>query len=135
MDWTALVDGPLPNVFLRHVSALVVQADEPSDADVLTVEGEAPMDTDNGDVDVDLASSSCSSASSRSCAAPEEHFLSSDSSECAPLAIDEEPPRGCSGPSCLPIVENFLPRKIPTAGFFRKCNYAGTNASRVGQCH
>ena len=64
MDWTALVDGPLPNVFLRHVPALVVledapsdaplqsdvltvenvvvQADEPSDADVLTVGGEAP---------------------------------------------------------------------------------------------
>ena len=72
MDWTALVGGPLPNVFLRHVSALVVQADEPSDADVLTVEGEAPMDTDNGDVDVDLASSSCSSASSMSC--PAENF-------------------------------------------------------------
>ena len=147
MDWTALVDGPLPNVFLRHVPALVVledapsdaplqsdvltvenvvvQADEPSDADVLTVGGEAPMDIDNGDVDVDLACSSCSSASSMSCAAPEENFLSSDSSECAPLAIDEEPPRGCSGPSCLPIVENFLPRKIPTAGFSKMqlCRY------------
>ena len=94
MDWTALIDGPLPNVFLGHpgdaplqadvltAENVVVQADEPSDTDVLTVGGE--------DVDVDLACSSCSSASSMRCA--EENFLSSDSSECAPLAIDEEPP-------------------------------------------
>ena len=102
MDWAALVDGPLPDVLLGHVPALVVQEyapgdaplqvdvgeDAPSDADVLTVAGEVPMQVDDGDPDVDLAGSSCSSASAMSCILPEE----SDSSECAPLAIGEEPP-------------------------------------------
>ena len=110
MDWAALVDGPLPDVLLGHVPALVVQgdapgdtplqvdvlavADAPSDTDVLTVAGEVPMQVDDGDPDVDLAGSSVSSASAMSC----ENCLSSDSSECAPSAIDEGGPRECSEP-------------------------------------
>ena len=125
MDLSDLVDGPLPDVLLEHVPALVVQEDAPIDAP-LRVElrldaDEVPMQGDDGeiDVDIDMVSSSSSSASALSLR------LSSVSEECEglPLAIDEE---SCiSDPCALPVLEgiscpDFQSAKIATAKFFRK---------------
>ena len=116
MDWTSLVDGPLPDVFRENVPAPALQEDcrgsaplqvdgedAPSDAGVLTV-----VDADV-DADVDMASSTCSSASAMSCDEPE-------SGECASLAIDEEPPSDSSVPCCLPIAEVPIGEGIPCQG-------------------
>ena len=114
MDWTSLVDGPLPDVFRENVPASALQEDcrgsaplqvdgedAPSDAGVLTV-----VDADV-DTYVDMASPTCSSASAMGCDEPEFTLLSGESSECASLAIDEEPPSDSSVPCCLPISEGI----------------------------
>ena len=136
MDWTSLVDGPLPDVFRSHVIASAVQEDcrgsaplqvdgedAPSDAGVLTV-----VDADVN-ADVDMASSICSSASAMSCHEPELALLGGESSECTSLAIDEEPPSDSSVPCCLPISEG-----IPCSSL-EACDSPGSSASLVGQCH
>ena len=65
-------------MLLEHVPALVVQEDAPIDAplqvQVLTDADEVPMQMDDGETDVDMAASSCSSASALSCSLSEENI-------------------------------------------------------------
>ena len=120
MDWTSLVGGPLPDVSRENVLVSALQEDcrgsaplqvdgedAPSDAGVLTV-----VDADVN-ADVDMASSICSSASAMSCDEPEFTLLGGESSECASLAIDEEP-------LVIPVCHVAFPSaKFPSAKEFR----------------
>ena len=119
MDWSSFVDGPLPDVFRENVPASALQEDCRGSAPLQVDEEDAPSDAGVltvVDADVDMASSICSSASAMSCDEPEFTLLGGESSECASLAIDEEPPSDSSVPCCLPIGEVPIGEGIPCQG-------------------
>jgi len=100
MDWTDLVQGPLPEELLEERVPAAALASDDAALPVLEYQGGS-----DSDIEMALASGS-SSASSLSCQCgkgSEYPLGNSDSSECGALSL-EEPPSACSGPTELPVV-------------------------------
>ena len=100
MDWTDLVQGPLPEELLEERVPAAALASDDAALPVLEYQGGS-----DSDIEMALASGS-SSASSLSCQCgkgSEYPLGNSDSSECGALSL-EEPPSACFGPTELPVV-------------------------------